>query len=82
MRGVQQESALHADAMGGQAPNREILVDATGATADHDTLKHLNALAGAFNHLGVHAHRVARAKIGDIRLELFSLNFADDLGDH
>jgi hypothetical protein len=30
----------------------------------------------------VHTYRVSGAKVGNIRLELFSLNFADNLGDH
>src|SRR5579884_1912431 len=69
-RGMDEEGALDADAVGGDAAHREVLVDAAAAAANDDALEDLNALPVPLDHLGVDTNRVARAELGDVLLEL------------
>jgi len=67
---VQQERALDADAVRGDAADGEVGLRPALAQADHRALKHLHALAVAFHDQGVDAHRIARPKLGQVGLLL------------
>ena len=58
-RSVHEEGALDADTMGDTADGEARRETDLALERDHNTLEHLDALAGAFNDLDVHAHGVA-----------------------
>src|SRR5699024_3651781 len=80
-RRVNQECPLDADAVGGHAANGDVLVDATAAAPDYDTLEHLDTLAVTLDHLRVNANGIAGAELRNI-LELLRFDGANKLGNH
>ena len=80
--GVDEERSLDADAVGGDAADREVLVDPTAAAADHHALEDLNTLAVALDHLRMHANGVSGAELRHIFLELLRFDGANQLRNH
>src|SRR6185369_14862669 len=78
-RRAQQEGALHADAMGGQAPHGEVGIVAALAHADDDALEFLDALFVAFDDAQMHADVVPRLHGGDLAVD-GGLNGLDKIG--
>src|SRR5438105_407123 len=59
------------------APYGEVLAQAAARDADHGAFEHLDALARAFDDLGVHLHRVARTQRGHLLFLLLFLELLD-----
>ncbi len=75
--GVEQESSLNANAMRGNPPHSEILVNATTAMANDHTFKILDALATAFNNAYPDAHGIAHPKLWRIGLQVALFDSVD-----
>jgi hypothetical protein len=73
-RCVQQKRSLDTDPMRGNSAYREVLVDATTAPPDYDTLVLLNTLAATLNNSYTNSHRIANPKFRNSRLRLPTLN--------
>lgn len=65
-RRSEQESALHADAVRGNAANREVGVVAAFSQANNRSAEFLNALPLAFANTQVNAHIIAGMQLGDV----------------
>src|ERR1019366_3338453 len=75
-RRVRQENALDADVEAHLA-HREGATGPAPMPLDDDALEHLGALLVAFDDAIVHAHRVADAKLGEVRAKLRGLDVGD-----
>jgi hypothetical protein len=80
-RGVDEEGALDADAVGSNAADGEVLVDSTITATDYDAFEDLDTLAGTFDDLGVDANGIAGPELRDF-LELLSFDRSNQLGNH
>src|SRR6478735_2764372 len=81
-RRVDQEGALDADAMRGDAANREVFIHAAGTAANNDAFKNLDALAVPFDDLRMHANGVSGAEGRHLRLELLFFDVPNHLSNH
>ena len=75
-RRVHEKCALHADPVR-DTPHREVLAQPAPRDADDGALEHLDAFAGALDHLGVHFDGVSGAEGGHLRFLLLLLELLD-----
>src|SRR5579859_2074385 len=64
-RGMQQEGALNTDAVR-DTTHREAAIDSLPVQTDYNTLKYLQSLAGALDHLQVNTSGITRLQFGRI----------------